>query len=173
MKYFKLLLIPVLMLGLVACSSSNKKDGEVKPDPIIEKEAKKNAKWAKQTSKQMYLSGNIPTVDFEFDSARLATSAYPILDKVAEFMVPNPKIKLIIHGHTDRVGDPDYNYWLGARRAMEIKSYLVSRGVYPDYIKIYSYGSSRPLTYDDSPEGRRTNRRVEFIITDRHWHAVY
>jgi len=45
--------------------------------------------------------------------------------------------------------------------------------VHPDSIKVYGYGKRFPLTLENSPEGRQTNRRVRFIITNRYWEAVY
>ena len=168
MRYLKILFIAVFASGLFACASSGHQ-----PDPIIASEQKKNERLAKQSSKEMYLSKKIPSVEFEFDSLKLAPSAYPILDKIAGFMVGNEKIKLIVEGHTDSVGSHEYNDWLSLARAMAIKSYLVSRGIYPDSIKVYGYGKRRPLTYDDTPEGRATNRRVVFTVTDRDWNAVY
>ena len=82
-------------------------------------------------------------------------------------------MKLIIEGNTDMVGSKEYNYWLGASRAAAMKSYLVSRGVLADRIRIHSYGSDRPLTLDTSEEGRMTNRRVHFVLTTRTWQSVY
>ncbi|MCL2887919.1 MAG: OmpA family protein [Elusimicrobia bacterium] len=172
MKRFNIFLL-AFVLVFTACSSGNQNTKNTPQDPVIKREQKKNAKWAKQSSAEMLRSGHIPTVEFEFDSIRLAASAYPILDKVAAFMVPKPDIKLIVEGHTDYIGSDEYNDWLSASRAMAIKSYLVSRGVYPDSIKVYGYGKRRPLTLDGSPAGRQTNRRVEFTITNRNWEAVY
>jgi len=172
MKYLKLFFALVLVFGVAACSSSSS-GGKVKQDPVIKREKNRNAKLAKQSSGDMLRSGQIPSVDFEFDSIRLAQSAYPILDKVAAFMVPHREIKLIVEGHTDYIGTDEYNDWLSAARAMAVKSYLVSRGVYPDSVKVYGYGRRRPLTLDASPAGRQTNRRVKFTITNRNWEAVY
>ncbi|MDR0292233.1 MAG: OmpA family protein [Elusimicrobium sp.] len=171
MKHLKIFLLAFILV-FAACSGGNQNTKNTQ-DPVIKREQRKNAKWAKQSSADMLRSGNIPTVEFEFDSIRLASSAYPILDKVAAFMVPNPDIKLIVEGHTDYLGSDEYNDWLSASRAMAIKSYIVSRGVYPDSIKAYGYGKRRPLTLDGSPEGRQTNRRVQFTITNRNWEAVY
>ncbi|MGB2578741.1 outer membrane protein OmpA-like peptidoglycan-associated protein [Elusimicrobium simillimum] len=171
MKHIKLLALLALIFTFAACSSGNKEQDAA--DPVIAKEKKKNERLAKQTSKEMLASRQIPSVDFEFDSTRLDTTAYDTLDKIAEFMAPNKQIKLIVEGHTDSVGSHEYNDWLSKARAMAIKSYIVSRGVHPDSIKVYGYGKRRPLTLDNTPEGRATNRRVVFIVTDRHWEAVY
>ena len=170
MKCLRIFFALVIISGLTACSSGNK---NAKQDPIIQREKAKNARLAEQSSTEMLLSGQIPSVNFEFDSIRLHDSAYPILDKVAAFLVPNPQIKLIVEGYTDEIGSDEYNDWLSASRAMAVKAYLVSRGVQPDSIKVYGYGKRRPLTVDSSPAGRAANRRIQFKITNRAWDSVY
>ncbi len=130
-------------------------------------------KWRKQTVDQMRESRKIPSVDFEFDSFVLETSAYPVLDKLAEILVQNRRYKVIVSGHTDMVGTDEYNDWLSNARANAIKSYLISRSVYPESVKTYGHGKRVPLTLDDSPEGRACNRRVEFVLTTRAWNAIY
>ncbi|ACC97877.1 Outer membrane protein [Elusimicrobium minutum Pei191] len=174
MKFIKVILVLALFIGVAGCSSEPKRDenGYV-ADPIIEKERKRNARLEKQTSEEMFASRQIPSVNFEFDSVHLAASAYPILDKVAGFMVGRQHIKLIVEGHTDNVGSDEYNDWLSEARAIAVKSYIVSRGVHPDSIKVYGFGKRRPLTLDDSIEGRATNRRIVFTVTDRTWNSVY
>lgn len=134
---------------------------------------REQAALSRQTAAQMKESRKLPSVDFEFDSVHLTPSAYPVLDKIAELLISDPYTKLIIEGHSDIVGSEDYNDYLAASRAMAVKSYLVSRGVYPDTVTVYSYGSKRPLTRDDSPAGRALNRRVEFRLTDRTWKTVF
>jgi outer membrane protein OmpA-like peptidoglycan-associated protein len=175
MNKFKLFLVFAAGALLAGCASAPKEEAAQKKynNPIVEREMKKNEKLAKQTVRQMARSRQVPSVDFEFDSIHLAPTAYPTLDKVAEIMNANRFLKLIVEGHTDTVGSHEYNDWLSAARAMSVKSYLVSRGVYPDSIQIYGYGKRYPLTKDDSPEGRNANRRVRFIFTDRHWQSVY
>ena len=83
------------------------------------------------------------------------------------------QLHLILEGHTDLLGSKEYNYWLSGARAAAMKSYLVSRGVEADRIRIHAYGKDRPLTLDNSDEGRMTNRRVEFTFTTREWNTVY
>lgn len=142
-------------------------------DPIIEQEAKKNEKLFKQTEQEMAESMQLPDITYEFDSIRPPAYSYELLDKIANIMTDRPSLKLIIEGNADIVGDKDYNYWLGSSRAAAMKSYLVSRGVLADRIRIHSYGADRPLTLDTSEEGRRTNRRVHFVFTTRTWRSVY
>lgn len=180
MKFSKLIAACALAVSLAACAANNTSDVEEadiprlpERDPIIQIEADKNAKLFKQTEREMAESMKLPDITYKFDSIRPPDYSYEFLDKLANVLNSHKSMKLIIEGNTDVVGDKDYNYWLGASRATAMKSYLVSRGVLADRIRIHSYGADRPLTLDNSPEGRLTNRRVHFVLTTREWQSVY
>ena len=180
MKILKCLSVCAAAALLAACASNKPAEVEAadiprlpERDPIIQIEADKNAKLFKQTEAQMAESMQLPDITYKFDSIRPPDYSYEFLDKLANVLNAHPSMKLIIEGNTDVVGDKDYNYWLGASRAAAMKSYLVSRGVLADRIRIHSYGADRPLTLDNSKEGRLTNRRVHFVLTKREWNSVY
>ena len=177
-----LLFVPVFLVLLGGCYSAEKKQDDTYVSKDRDKfslsalcpERTNEAKWRKQTVDQMRESRKIPSVDFEFDGIVLTPSSYEVLDKVAEIMNADHSLKLIIEGHTDEVGTDEYNDWLSSARSNAIKSYLCSRGVYPDYIKTYGHGKRRPLIkLEDDPEARACNRRIEFTLTTRHWETVY
>ena len=134
---------------------------------------KDESKWAKQTPKEMFESNNIPSIEFEFDSTVIKQRSYEILDKVAEVLNSNSKIKLVIEGHTDQVGSNEYNDWLSGARTSAIKDYLVSRGVTSESIKTFGHGSRKPITAVDTPEGRACNRRITMKFTKRSWKSVF
>ena len=177
MKWINVMLLTLLAAGMMACSGNKKDEREViivpQPDPIIEIEAKKNQKLFKQTEKEILESMTLPDITYQYDSIRPPDYSYELLDKITNVLQLRPSMKLIIEGNTDVVGDKDYNYWLGASRAAAMKSYLVSRGLQADRIRIHSYGADRPLTLDNSKEGRLTNRRVHFVLTTREWQSLY
>ncbi len=162
---------------LVACATTPNYDEELeapkREDPAIERQQKENERLGRQTAAQMGQTLKVPSVTYEFDSIRPPDEAYPILDKVTEVMLQNPTLHLVLEGHTDLIGSDDYNYWLAASRAAAMKSYLVSRGINAERIRIHSFGKTRPITRDTTPKGRTANRRVEFRFTTRKWQAVY
>ena len=163
--------------GLVsACASSQIEDElprRAVQDPAVAEQAQVNAKLYNQSTAQMAKTLKVPAITYEFDSVRPPEEAYPLLDKIATIMKETPSLHLIVQGHADVVGSKEYNYWLGAARASAMKSYLVSRGIEADRIRTESYGKDRPITLDNSSEGRRANRRVEFTFTKRNWKAIY
>ncbi len=102
-------------------------------------------------------------VQFETGSALLTTTSFSILDDVATTMAANPELKISIEGHTDKVGNDAINLKLSETRANTCMSYLISKGISSERLKMAGYGSARPVAENDSEEGRSQNRRVEFI----------
>ena len=117
--------------------------------------------------------GELPKVEFDFDSADLRPETTVALDLIAEVMLENPYVKLRIHAHTDAIGDDKYNLELSHRRARAVKEYLVKLGVPPPSIRFRGYGASQPIGDNSTEEGRARNRRVEFVVVKRDWTSVY
>ena len=136
-------------------------------------EEERRAGLEMQSIQEMVASRAIPPVEFETGSDKLLESSYGLLDRVAEVLLRHPLLKLIVEGHTDDVGGDARNEQLSLQRAGSVKQYLAAKGIYPDSIKVYGYGHTKPVTKDISAKGRALNRRVEFIITTRDWETVY
>lgn len=110
----------------------------------------------------------LQSVHFEFDKSRLTPLGRRVLDEAAQKMQENPDLLVEIEGHTDSVGTELYNLGLGKRRAEVVKGYLVLRHtVDPKRMTSLSYGESRPIADNRTPEGRALNRRVEFRVLIR------
>ena len=70
-------------------------------------------------------------------------------------------------GHTDDVGDDDYNLELSQQRAQAVGSYLANAGVDPSKIIMIGAGETSPITSNATDEGRAENRRVEVMLLGR------
>ncbi len=138
-----------------------------------DKEEARRAALELQSIMDMAASRQIPPVEFEFGSARLLETSYPLLDKVAEVLLQHNKLKLIVSGHTDDIGSMEFNDKLSLERAGAVKMYLAVKGVYPDSVRVYGYGYRVPVSRENTDKGRALNRRVEFRITLRDWGTVY
>lgn len=103
-------------------------------------------------------------LQFKSGSAVILTSSYPILDNVVKVMKNNAKIQLSIEGHTDNVGNPTFNLNLSKQRAEAARNYLIKKGVEAARVFAIGFGDSRPITTNDTDEGRQENRRVEFVV---------
>lgn len=101
---------------------------------------------------------------FGFDSAELKPDARTNLRNLAQSLDQYPDTRILIAGHTDKVGDFSYNQQLSERRARSARDYLVFQGVARARITTTGLGEDEPVASNDSDEGRALNRRVEVAI---------
>ncbi|MEY4865910.1 MAG: putative outer membrane protein, partial [Bacteroidota bacterium] len=106
------------------------------------------------------------TIEFANNSFEILEEMKPDLDKLVDYLLDNPTVKLTISGHTDSKGNPEKNQQLSQKRAESIREYLITTGdIDPDRIKALGYGSSKPIKkVEVTDEDRKLNRRVEFEI---------
>lgn len=86
------------------------------------------------------------------------------IDKLIELMDANPGMAIRLEGHTDNRGDAKLLKELSEERVKAVRRYMISRGISGDRIEFVGFGGEKPLTDNDSTEGREINRRVEFVI---------
>ena len=79
-------------------------------------------------------------------------------------MTENKTLAIELGGHTDNVGGDEFNLKLSQDRADSVQEYLIGKGIEPDRVKSIGYGETVPVAKNDTPEGQRLNRRVEFKI---------
>jgi peptidoglycan-associated lipoprotein len=101
---------------------------------------------------------------FEFDRYDLTADARRLLEDLAQALKANPQFAVLIEGHADERGTPEYNLALGERRAQAAKDYLVSLGVDPNRIDTISYGEERPLDSGHNELAWALNRRAHFVV---------
>jgi outer membrane protein OmpA-like peptidoglycan-associated protein len=106
-----------------------------------------------------------PLAGFAFGKAKLPASARPAINDLANNLKNNPGTSVVIEGHTDNVGSPDYNHGLAMKRAEAVRAALVRDGVESSRITIQSQGEQNPVASNDTPVGRRENRRAEVIMS--------
>ncbi len=103
-------------------------------------------------------------VFFDFDKDVLKPESYPELNRVVKLMNEKATMQIEIAGHTDATGAEEYNLILSERRAKSVMKYFVGKGIAADRMTIVYFGETKPLEANESKEGRKKNRRVEFKI---------
>lgn len=89
------------------------------------------------------------------------------LIKLVNMMNNNPAMQIRIDGHTDESGAEDLNKKLSVERAQAVVNFLIMFDIDPTRMTYNGFGSTKPLAKNDTEEGRKLNRRVEFTITKK------
>jgi len=102
---------------------------------------------------------------FDFDEFELLEGAKVYLKETYDLLASDPSLHIVIHGHTDNVGTAPYNLKLSNNRCKAVAGYFIDLGLPKERISWKGHGGSLPIALNTSAEGRRQNRRVEFILT--------
>jgi outer membrane protein OmpA-like peptidoglycan-associated protein len=110
------------------------------------------------------LKMRISNIEFTFGSVVIRKRGVKILDRVCQILEKYGSYNVVIEGHTDDVGEEEYNLKLSEKRALEVKNYLTAKGIKPERLKYVGMGESLPFYPNTTDENRRRNRRVEFLL---------
>jgi len=103
-------------------------------------------------------------VFFNTGSHELLPESKVELQKLIDFLNLNKTVSIEIEGHTDNVGSAEMNQKLSESRANEVYKYLIDNKIDVVRMKYKGYGLSKPVSSNDTVEGRSLNRRTEFVI---------
>ncbi|MDR0243390.1 MAG: OmpA family protein [Burkholderia sp.] len=107
---------------------------------------------------------------FDFDKASIQPSAEPTLQDILRLITAIPAGTVVIEGHTDSKGSAAYNRDLSVRRAHAVADWLTAHGAKKSRLSVKGFGGTRPVASNtlkdgaDNPDGRKLNRRVEFVL---------
>jgi OOP family OmpA-OmpF porin len=172
MKFLRSFYLPLVIISTVAVLPACKSKKVMKPSPPFVAPASTTPTTPpppappKQTppppapapEKPDY---NFNNIQFEFNSGILKTDAYPTLDKAAAEMKKDASVRFVLNGNSSAEGTDEHNMALSVERANAVKTYLVNTGVNGANLDIKGYGESKPITSNETEEGRALNRRVE------------
>lgn len=104
---------------------------------------------------------------FETGSAALKPESFPELNKLVKMLNENPKIRIVIEGHTDNVGTSEANQILSENRAKAVHDFLLAQGIAADRLSYSGFGENKPVGDNSTQDGRALNRRVMFRIVEK------
>lgn len=99
-------------------------------------------------------------ITFSTGSASISGDFYPTLNSVGKVLSKYQQTMVDITGHTDNVGQRDYNYRLSQQRANSVAGYLQSRRVNAARFRVSGMGPDSPIATNNTADGRQANRRV-------------
>ncbi|QDE31670.1 MULTISPECIES: peptidoglycan-associated lipoprotein Pal [Shewanella] len=169
-KLFKAMLVAVPLMALSACSSTSDSETDASGSmsgtsseygaggvetggvaPVL------SAVEQQRLKEQELRRQNI--IYFDFDRSEVQSENAEIIQAHGNYLVEHPNVRVLIEGHADERGTPEYNIALGERRAKAIAKYLQGMGVQPSQMSIVSYGEEKPLDYSRTDTGFGKNRR--------------
>lgn len=106
----------------------------------------------------------LKNIFFETGSADLKKESTVELNKLVSLLKENQNLKIEISGYTDNVGGEKENLALSENRAKAVYDFLVNAGIAATKLSYKGYGETRPISLNDTEEGRATNRRTEFTV---------
>jgi len=105
------------------------------------------------------------TIYFDYDKYELRPEAIQQLERAAQFLSQNARVRVLVEGHADERGTNEYNMALGENRAKAIKQYLVGYGVTDNRMETTTYGRERPAVPNCPDEACHSkNRRCEWKL---------
>ncbi len=113
--------------------------------------------------------GNVPKnltyifsdIVFKIDESEIQSDFVPQLDLIKDYLKANSNAHIIISGHTDSTGTETNNKALSKARAKSVSDYLIDIEINSSRISYQGYGSNKPISTNETDEGRKLNRRVE------------
>lgn len=132
---------------------------EFRPQPTIFIKKDKGLQFSRISNGT---SISLDNILFEFNKSTLLESSLPPLNKLSKILTESSDLGVEIIGHTDSIGEADYNQELSMKRAISVRDYLVSKGISADRINCSGMGSASPLLPNTTEENRSKNRRIEF-----------
>jgi outer membrane protein OmpA-like peptidoglycan-associated protein len=147
-------------LALGCWSAYQKTYDKTYTDLNAQADAQQKAEEAAHAEAQKYAS----VVYFATGSAQIDEEGQRDIAWFVEQMKPFPQAMLDVQGFTDSTGDDAKNVSLSAQRAQAVVDALVARGIDPSHIRQAHYAANYQAATNNTPKGRRNNRRVEITV---------
>ncbi|WP_341503548.1 peptidoglycan-associated lipoprotein Pal [Gallaecimonas sp. GXIMD4217] len=168
-KLLKGMMLALPILALSACSSTSGTDAESQTtanqqveevvtgtvEPVLTAEEKQRLKMEELRREHI--------IYFDFDKYDVRSEFAEILEAHAAYLRDNANVKVLIEGHADERGTPEYNIALGERRGKAVKQHLMGLGVLDSQITLVSYGEEKPLDPRHSEDAFSKNRRAVLV----------
>ena len=103
------------------------------------------------------------SIEFESNSTTMTPSSLATLDQLADQLRHAPRTAIEIGGHTDKYGEPEYNFQLSHRRAEAVRRHFSKHGLTNQFTAV-GYGPSQPLSGSEKRAGLQRNRRIELRV---------
>jgi len=120
--------------------------------------------WPIEKEKEIAKPIILHNIFFDSGSSELLEISNTEIQNLVTLLTNQPDIKIRIIGHTDDVGDSNDNLELSTNRAKAVQTALIQKGIAANRLSYIGKGESEPIEENSTEEGRRANRRTEFVV---------
>lgn len=114
------------------------------------------------------VAGKLKPVYFEYNSFSLTQPSMDVLVAAGAFLSSHPAMRILVEGHCDDRGSPEYNMGLGESRSKAVREYLGNLGLPASRIETTSWGKERLAEGGCSDDAcHAKNRRAEFKVLSK------
>jgi peptidoglycan-associated lipoprotein len=166
---FKLVLALGLALSLAACSKKTVTSGlgadGVGGDGLGSSAGLAGSAAQVPGSEEDFAANIGDRVFFANDQTALNDESKATLLKQAAWLKEYSDVSIQIEGHADERGTREYNISLSAKRATNVRNFLISQGISAKRVSSIAFGKEKPAQLCDAEECWSQNRRAVTVIT--------
>jgi peptidoglycan-associated lipoprotein len=104
---------------------------------------------------------------FVYDSSEVQPEYLPVISNHANYLASNKGKTVVLEGHADERGSPEYNIALGEQRAQSVAKLMKLQGVGDSQIQMVSFGEEKAAVSGHDENAWQQNRRVEITYPER------
>ncbi len=150
--------------GQAQTETNKQEEVVVEAEPAVEVEPAEPVLTPEQEQEMRYAElRKAHTIYFDFDQSDIRGEFAELLQAHAAYLRNNGNVRVLLEGHADERGTPEYNIALGERRAKSVAQYLMGLGVLESQIYVVSYGEEKPLDPRSNEEAWSKNRRAVLV----------
>lgn len=102
---------------------------------------------------------------FAYDQATVESQYRDVIAIHARYLSQNPSAKIVLEGHADERGTPEYNLGLGEKRGESVANLLRAQGASAGQVSVVSFGEEKPVALCNDESCWSQNRRVRIVYT--------
>ena len=104
-------------------------------------------------------------IKFAYDQSTVEAEYRDLINIHARYLSANPTAKMVLEGHADERGTPEYNLALGERRGQSVANLMKAQGASDSQISVVSFGEEKPVALCNDESCWSENRRVRIVYT--------
>ena len=155
-----------LKLKMTQLIGSEKGIMKISNNLSVNKRSSISAEKIEEIQKELDAVIQFDNIEFQSNTAIILPSGSLIINKTAKILRDNPYLSIEITGYSDSIGNEEYNFELSKRRADAVLIQLVNRKIDRERLTAIGYGAQNKIADNNTYDGRKINRRVEFKVRE-------